>query len=814
MPLYREVAKELVGLLEFDFSKKFLDQTIRSPRAFRSQDLSTYDILTLSEKFCTENADRNRPILVLGLRTAGSYFAPLLHADLANRGYCDICIMTLRPKNGATQDDREKLHKFAQRNGIVVVIDEPIYQGETLAICLKMLDECKVSRSSVVIMFPLHFSKREWQKTNAFSALKGCRVITSNPEEYFKYEKLRDEVVEKQLEEYFFTHGWESVSLFNDEKVHKFNASLDEKLENSWTTHLKRVYGIRLKSQAGTVETKYIIAKSVGWGWQSYRAFFSASCLVDFIPPVLGLRDGILYSEWIQNGQINYEKLDRKQLIETISAYITARVNGLHFTVDPSPSICHSEYQAGMMLVNMNRNRTSLASVAALLNHLVLRHELSTLTSSAATLIDGKMRLGEWLQTDSGIIKTDYEQHGLGKIEVNVTDPAYDLADSILSFDLSLQEETELLRKYACISRDTGVTARMPLYKILTGIWNMSASKNCIDNAKLTSRHREFNDAYINAWTFSMIQLARYCASFVHKLKAESPSNTIVFADVDGVIDRYVFSFPSNTPSGIRALSLLHSHGFPVVLNTARSVYDVKEYCTAYGFAGGVAESGSYVLDAATGKEQILISEESQNKIKRVREALERLPGIFTNHYYRYSIKAFTYNNGTVPVTTSIIHNILIQCGAEDLLVHQTSTDTAITSNEVDKGTGLTAMLQLLGNNDYETIAIGDTEPDLAMFRVASRSYAPSHISVRNLATQLGCHVASRPLQAGFLEIARQIVHPNGGSCRLCVVPKLDYSGHNGIFMNLLAEMDKSKPRRLLNAIFNKNLLKAFKEFI
>src|SRR5690606_24295826 len=100
----------------------------------------------------------------------------------------------------------------------------------------------------------------------------------------------------------------------------------------------------------------------------------------------------------------------------------------------------------------------------------------------------------------------------------------------------------------------------------------------------------------------------------------------------------HIIGIPSNTPSGIHALSLLHSHGYPIVLNTARSIHDVKAYCKAYGFMGGVAESGSYIWDATTDKERILVSAETLTKIERVKLVLEDITGVFTNPYYQYSI--------------------------------------------------------------------------------------------------------------------------------------------------------------------------------
>jgi len=51
------------------------------------------------------------------------------------------------------------------------------------------------------------------------------------------------------------------------------------------------------------------------------------------------------------------------------------------------------------------------------------------------TLIDGRMQRAEWVAGPQGLLKTDYEHHGMGKEELNVVDPAYDLADTILNLD-------------------------------------------------------------------------------------------------------------------------------------------------------------------------------------------------------------------------------------------------------------------------------------------------------------------------------------------------------------------------------------------
>ena len=98
--------------------------------------------------------------------------------------------------------------------------------------------------------------------------------------------------------------------------------------------------------------------------------------------------------------------------------------------------------------------------------------------------------------------------------------------------------------------------------------------------------------------------------------------------------------------------------------------------------------------------------------------------------------------------------------------MQQTYLDTTVVAPETDKGQGLLALLELAGAKDLDTVAIGDSEPDLPMFRVARRSFAPRHISGRDIAQQLGCRIAARSYQPGLLSAVRSVVHPRGDAAR------------------------------------------------
>ena len=167
-------------------------------------------------------------------------------------------------------------------------------------------------------------------------------------------------------------------------------------------------------------------------------------------------------------------------------------------------------------------------------------------------------------------------------------------------------------------------------------------------------------------------------------------------------------------------------------------------------------------------------------------------PGVFLDERHQYSIRAFTYrdkpqgliqsllslarsssigDSAVGPISTHIVHQLLVDLRLDRLdrlAFRHTMIDTAIVAKEVDKGAGLAPLRDRVLAKDAETIAVGDDEPDLAMYRVATRSFAPANIGLRRQARLLGCQIASCRDQQGLLEIVRKIMHADNGNCERC----------------------------------------------
>src|SRR5207237_2378086 len=123
------------------------------------------------------------------------------------------------------------------------------------------------------------------------------------------------------------------------------------------------------------------------------------------------------------------------------------------------------------------------------------------------------------------------------------------------------------------------------------------------------------------------------------------------------------------------------------------------------------------------------------------------------------SLRSSSVGDGALaPLPTLLINHLMTNLGLDRLSLHHTSIDTTVVARETDKGSGLIALRDWVLGAEAQTVAVGDQQPDLAAFRVATRSFAPANIGCAREARLLGCWIARGSHQQGLLEIARAIV--------------------------------------------------------
>ena len=779
----------------------------RIPAAFRSQDLTHFDVLSLGDKFIQSFPDRARPILVTGLRTAGSYFALLLRAYLESCGFAQVDFVTLRPKAGVSPWEKERIRRSASQNCLALIIDEPVGGGGTVGKGITALTKYGVPRDSIVVLFPVHRNGRNWKSSADAEALHAGYVLTIEHEEWYKHRLVDSGASETLLREYFRQNGWDAqVEPAGAEHANAYLQAVDEQKYHS---RLKHVFHIRLR-RPGAETTRCVLAKSVGWGWLGYHAFLAGMRLAGLVPSVIGLREGILYTEWTEEKP--QTSLQRADMVRMFARYVATRTRTLQLHAGSRIEAPRESQPLRGMEELSGHLSNAYGKAAGFVKRARIKRELAALQSHKPVLIDGRMRRLEWVTVGETMLKTDFEHHGMGKHQLNVTDPAYDLAETILHWNLLPTEERQLLEEYGEQSGDRDVRSRILLHKILAGRWSMDRALEHLNDPKMLPRHQEFNRQYIEAWNFLVLHTMRFCAGLCDRPKDVRWSSPLAVLDIDGVLDKQVFGFPSTTQAGIKAISLLHRHGFALAINTARSVQEIKEYCRAYGCVGGVAEYGAYVWDAVSDRERVLISDESLARLECLKKILRQIPGVFLNDDYRYSIRAYTYDRGrSIALPAILMQDTIAGTALEGLTVHHTYTDTTILAAETNKGLGMLALLDLAGMKDAKTYAVGDSAPDLPMFRMATHSFAPGQISCRATAELLKCKIASRAYQPGLLECVQAIIQRNGKQIdNTAPLDNSNLSSHDKYFLHMLEVGDQSTVASLMQAVLDPISLETF----
>jgi trehalose-6-phosphatase len=625
---------------------------------------------------------------------------------------------------------------------------------------------------------------------------------------------LAPAAVESRVQEYMRARGYRGARLTTSPGLSAVHKAFQQVSVERGHIHFKQLYEFTVEKDSGETAVRYVLAKSVGWGWYGYHAFVIASRIGRHLPPVLGLRDGILYTEWLPGANHGARpSADPEAIITTLAGYVADRTRALRLAGDLAIDLDRDNQLKGVDLLADTLRRAYRHPIAAALRRPRLRQAIARRGGYPPTLIDGRMRPLEWITSNGRILKTDFEHHGLGKTELNVTDPAYDLAESVLHWGLSPGEEERLLAHYVSASGDSQVRDRMFLQKLTAALWACETALNDMKKPERFGRHAEMNELYLRARRFLTREIAHYCGRHCVPPKRRQWRGPLVVLDVDGVIDDWFFSFPTTTAAGMRAISMLNAHEMPIVLNSARTLEEISEYSEAYGLLGGAGEYGSALYDALTGRQRVLVSRESLEEVARIREALRQTPGVFVNDHYRYSVRAYTFERyEPTHLSRSIVTDLFRKLGTNRLRLVQTNTDSAIIAEEADKGTGLKALLSWVGLEDDETIAVGDSEPDLAMFRVAARSFAPRQIKCREAAATLGCRIARRPQQRGLLEIVRLLVHENRQYCSQCAACQHLWPEGQNLFLDLLESADDRGPGPLMTSLADPLAWRAFVE--
>jgi hydroxymethylpyrimidine pyrophosphatase-like HAD family hydrolase/orotate phosphoribosyltransferase len=733
--------------------EKVLDSRMRIPEGFRCQDLAHFDVCSMVDRALPALENPERPVVILGPRTAGAYFAPLAAAHLRSRNFTRVHWMTARPKIGFSGRERRQLVSFLASGALVLVIDDHQNTGNTMRLLTNALIKLNVNPRDIFITIPGHPSSRGW---DLLESAQGIRIFVLPHEESHKARLLASQWGHEILSDYFPQTAPSQGGIAQSRATASTNCAFTEQCADGFQVRLKRLFERCAEDRASA---RRVLAKSVGWGWLGYHAWVAASALKDFVPRPIALQQGILFSEWVEGQSLDLTSELPDRLARQIGSYVGFRTAALPLWEDPS--FDSPGYRSGWdELVTVLRG---VFGYAGRLKTSAIRRHLQFFLAPQPTLVDGRMEPANWIRLGGRLMKTDFEHHNFGGGELNLVDPAWDLASAIFEFQLSGLAENQMLRSYVEATGDVSVNQRLLLYKILYAAYVNRVVKYWLARNLPEARKQELNRRHMAASNFASFHLARYCGRNL-PAPAAAWSKRLLFLDLDGVLHWEFLGFPHTTPNGVRALYVLHRAGVSTVLNTNRSVQDVREYCRAYHLPGGVAEHGSVFWDAVHGSEIPLIDAESRQQLETFLGQIRNSPGILIDPSHQFSIRAYRLDGRSTAVKGGEIEERLAHPEFRSLTFKHNGSHTLIVSKAARKGAALAAVKTYLGCSGEIVAAIGDSDQDVDMLAAADMAYAPANASagVCALIPQGQCRRTRHRLQAGLLEAALEL---SGGDC-------------------------------------------------
>ena len=786
------------ALLHVRMPPQLLAQRITVLEGFRSQDLSHHDVITMAQRFLGIYPQQERPLVVVGPRTAGAYFAPLVKAYLESHGWHDVPWVSIRPKAGVSLWETRRMRRLLEPSPRVLVVDDHPNTGTTFGLVLRWLCHLGVAPEDIVFLAPSHPKRMGWHLPAGTPGAKDVTVIRLEPSAFHKARLLAKEPAQWFLKCLGLRLDGASAVVSPSPQADAVNRRFAEQATDGFHVRLKHLYHLRAGAVGAPPQDAWVLAKSVGWGWLGYHAYLVGKRLEGSVAPVIALREGLVISRWVGTPEGFGQCPPSEMIRQAVPGYVARRAKALPLAEDPCSDDMAFDSSAWSSLADAFEG--VYGRVLRRLKRRALREAMRKYLAPRPTVIDGALRPEEWVQTPKGLCKVDFEHHAFGSTEANVVDPAYDLASAIFELGLSAEEEQELLLIYTHETGDTTVEDRLCLHKIAYGLRALRRARYEIVHEPGSARNPFWNGRFTLARDFLIYHMGRLCASGMGRPRPTQWTERLFFLDLDGVFDRDVLGFPHTTARGVEAISLLLGHGVSVVLNTARSAEHVRRYCETYGLHGGVAEHGSVFVDQVCRREIPLVDGEASEQLALCRQAIQGLPNVFVDPDYEHVVRAYRYGQrGTVGLAEQEVRAFLDQRRFDRLTFLLSAEEAYIVSANVCKGTGLRTVKRLHGASGVPVAAIGDTSDDIPMLLAADFGYAPSNCSskVRALVADGKCRVMRRPYQAGLLLAVRDALRRWGVDvCPPCA-SSVGPTGRNALIWALVRAADRSRLQQL-----------------
>lgn len=700
---------------------------MRMPSCFHSFDQHPDDVKWLAAEFGRRYPRRSMPLCVVGVRTSGSYLGPLLAVALKAAGYSAVSLSTYRPGQPFLRRERADLKAAAEAGGLVLVCDDPPGTGTSLAATGRDIRRAGVADSKIVFMLSLFGSADDVP-----AALSRWPVVAQPWNEWSVHGRLAAGPVREAFS-----------ALLGPGKIVSNVRQLRVSGPPASRGHVRARFAVRLTDPStGDCADRHILVEGSGLGYLGREAVAVASALPGKVPHVYGHSDGLLYRDWLPAPTGSVASAG---LAANIADYVAARRTAL---AAPHASTARlggrdPDWEVAAKLVSGQYGQLAIPMRPLLLNPVMRR----ILNHEWPSVVDGNTDSRHWLPdaaSPAGLRKVDFHQRTFGNLDLICYDPVFDLAGAAAD-PPHAGFEAELRSAFERATNDHVDGERWLLYR-LAHLWRFGRA-NELDSYQVKRRSAEAVHDYL---------AGLYLRDLV---PADGPLCVI---DLDGVLECDRLGYPVTSPTGALALRALIVHGYRPVLASGRSISDVRSRCESFGLAGGVAEYGAALY--VDGEVTDLRSQADRDLLEQVRSELASLAGVQIDPQYQYAVRV-RGANGPLPPEVFARARALSGPG---LLIIQGKNQTDVTTDAMDKGTGLTALISRLGAPKC-ALAVGDAPPDLPMLAEASIARAPRNSSLghdgRRFRQSRGAY------QFGLAESCAVLLGHHPGRCSTCAPP-------------------------------------------
>jgi hydroxymethylpyrimidine pyrophosphatase-like HAD family hydrolase len=733
-----EVPQPVAALLE--------GSVLRSPSCFRSFDQHPRDVVELVSRFARRHPDRHRPLRVIGVRTSGTYLAPLAGAALRAEGYTHVEVRTTRPAGASCRADAVELRSAARNGTVALLIDDPPITGDSLVTVARGLLRAGFPAERVVVLMaafgdpPVH------------GLLRGLPLVMLPPEDWHIRDRLREGELRRTL-----------AALLPDQEVLALSAG-EPGMPSRWS-HIEVPLTARVRSGGGD-SNLHLFAQGAGTGYFGRHALMVGEALDGLAPRILGFHDGVLLTQRLpgEPGRLSDLTPTRQVPATDVVRYVVQRRARMPLPADRSPGLTGRQpvWEVAARMFSRRCGRLG-APLRPLLIDPLLR---DLLRAVPASLLDGQIAAGRWWPGPGGWTKADFHEGHFSHLDLTAYDAAYDLAGAAQALP---EHSDRLLADYELLTGSRVPAARWCLYRAALGWDTERLAHSGAGSGPGEAEARRERSRAVHEY-LAGLYLRNLGDAGVTAAPQGSPGRWCAL-DLDGVLESDLSGVPAPSPAGMLALRALRAHGYQVLLATGRPLAETRDRCRAYGLPGGVAEYGAVAYDAGRDRATPLVTGPDRSALLRV---LSGLPSVSVDPQYRCCVRVSRgWGADRAALDDRTVRELAGRPEAAGFTVVQGETQTDFVPVGVDKATGLAALLGLLGApaGTRPVLAVGDSATDVPLLRWALHGCAPGNAAPAVRAA--GLTVLRRPYQAGLADAVARLLGHVPGRCPRCEAPAL-----------------------------------------